>query len=67
MCWRRATEKLNLPQEWTRWEEDYSRLNRTVDEAEAFLNDSGVGGDEEKLTEWRLEACQVLPAAFHLL
>lgn len=61
-----GADPLHLPQEWTCWEENYSRLKRAVDEAEAVLNDGGTEEDEEELTEKRLEACQVLPAHLHL-
>lgn len=37
-----------------------------MDEAEAFLGDGGTGADDEKLTERRLEACEVIPAHFLL-
>lgn len=49
----------NMPQEWSRWQENYSRLSRRVDEAEAFLSSGGMEGDVQT-TEHRLEACQVL-------
>ncbi|XP_042359998.1 LOW QUALITY PROTEIN: nesprin-1-like [Plectropomus leopardus] len=45
-------------QEWTRWEDNCSRLGRLLDDAEAFISSGEPEGDDEKLAQHRQDACQ---------
>lgn len=56
-------------QEWSRWEEDCGRLSAMLDDVEAFISSGEPEASDEKLTEHRLDACQVnrLLFAFPLL
>ncbi|TKS76359.1 Nesprin-2 KASH domain-containing protein 2 [Collichthys lucidus] len=45
-------------QEWTRWDDNCSRLSRLLDDTEAFIGSGGAEGDDEKLVQQRLDACK---------
>lgn len=48
-----------LLQEWSRWEDDCGRLSAMLDDVEAFISSGEPQASDEKLTEHRLDACQV--------
>ncbi|XP_073348713.1 LOW QUALITY PROTEIN: nesprin-2a [Pagrus major] len=45
-------------QEWTQWEDNCGRLGRLLDDVEAFISSGEPEGDNEKLAQQRLDACQ---------
>ncbi|XP_044023969.1 nesprin-2 isoform X2 [Siniperca chuatsi] len=45
-------------QEWSRWEDSCGRLDRLLDDLEAFSSSEEPEGDNEKLVQHRQDACQ---------
>ncbi|XP_068433248.1 nesprin-2a [Clinocottus analis] len=45
-------------QEWTRWEDNCSRLGGLLDDFEAFISSGEPEGDNERLAQHRQAACQ---------